>query len=1187
MAAAAAATTRPSCEAEAATTTLSEEEKERLSQFYTTWKVLQYTEKQPARAKEGDSKHPETRTSQVVPQTHTNDLSHAGPRSFDERIYLRSPEYLGSTVTKLKQADRPISEKARSTSFDCWMGDGKYPCEMDTENEPLQEREDEQSNDFIEFLAKVRAAKCLLETTYSHILPYETLDPIALVIIATCLFTGWSPGEACSCVIHAFQQGEPLIRGEELSWMSLLGAIDDICVIMLPELSLHLKRHSLCPSMLFQKYFGTLLLEVTSPVVARHIAAKMMLNQSLQTFVWIWTGILSWKQKELSACSTLEQLDSVLKRSELVENGFKDEQDEAENAVAKSVQAYSSPKRHSKVSPEHGQAKYNDYSLVRLTEARFMETFLTLPRVCLPVRPPHGKEDRAYLLHSADVIHQSRIKWKLNQMGTAYSTKYNEGMKYVETALRSHYFVNRCLGSRSFKANANVEKYDWIGFDMDHTLIDYDTDATSAVIWEAALCHLVRNKAGNIDKTSPTYIESGKPTSVKDVVNYLMLEFQGLFDLDSISAAVEWGSSATNKGVGESRKSFFRMTDETYPPCWLEFARPGYIVDTHTGNVLVVDHCFHLKELYHGGKSIDAQRKPREYLYHDHDGGKECFRCFLQNLTSGDNNSDGKCSTRRYEAILTYFDAPMLPLYALLVSTCDELASLHNGLLQEGIYEELWKACQESTLFSYSRFCADGWSHVLQNPSSFVSTEKAKPIKKWIRHLKNPSGSSLKHVKCFLLTNADWKQTQIMMSFAFGDDWASMFDLIVVSARKYFFRRPLNKWEKHETDNNVDTNESYRDKGGTTKSKLSERVSRMQKRPARFSTVDSKNGKTLNADDLENSEVAEERELVEKLRQKWGTYPLKLKLSGSTITSLRASAPTVLSGGSINQFLATLDMSRDCEDSERTVTNLSVLYIGDHIHTDIIPPDIANVDWKTIAVTPDMKFSDLSCTEADAVRDDDLLIPKEVPVKQTYSALRSSHSSFAVPSSMNTQFHAANWKKRKPSDRRAFAHTEFWLDRVASDCAILRIPSVGWLAEALRSRKSCSSSALQVAKALLFSNSTYTTVTGFHSVVGADDILATALRLENFVHQTEGQNKNFISRMVKLFSSNTNKKIVNPFFRLARMASKATRNSLQHFALVPGRPETVLYNNPSTLKKVKQNHEEGMKGADPKKQKWR
>jgi hypothetical protein len=53
------------------------------------------------------------------------------------------------------------------------------------------------------------------------------------------------------------------------------------------------------------------------------------------------------------------------------------------------------------------------------------------------------------------------------------------------------------------------------------------------------------------------------------------------------------------------------------------------------------------------------------------------------------------------------------------------------------------------------------------------------------------TGPGKQYLKAFLLSNADYEHVDLLMTYAYGSDWLSLFDLVVVNARKRtFFDEP-------------------------------------------------------------------------------------------------------------------------------------------------------------------------------------------------------------------------------------------------------------------------------------------------------------------------------------------------------------------------------------------------------------
>eukprot|EP01138_Halocafeteria_seosinensis_P013147 gb/GECG01013427.1/.p1 GENE.gb/GECG01013427.1/~~gb/GECG01013427.1/.p1 ORF type:complete len:1200 (+),score=136.32 gb/GECG01013427.1/:1-3600(+) len=1124
----------------------SDEERELLGKLHTAWMRLQHIDNEKVGSELSKSRQSQYDGKSV-------------PRSFDDTLLVRDAEYsTPSRKSRHRNSAKRVApgDSYRSTSFDCWVRDGETSFDIDLDNDTEEQSKSraeskdtlESSFEFQEFLSKMETAKYALSEDCFDAVDVRRLPFTAWQIVAVCILEGWAPIDSCSAVLQSYVSGDPLVRFDDWSWCAMLRSMDDLGVLLLPDLSLHLHRHMSSPSELFLKNLDTFLVDVVGPFVVRHIVGRALCNQSLQALVWNWMGVLSWKQQELLDSSTETAFHMTLRLSQEHTVGY------ATRFLLNSMSDRTvTSSRSPKITPQN---RIDEQVGENVTEAQFMNVFLTLPKVYLPIRKAMWDSDKKRFLYSINDVNRTRIQRRLNQMdkqdGISYSTKHNDTAAYLETLLRVHYFLRRCTGRRKTETDQLLHfgAYDWVGFDMDHTLIDYKTDATSAVIWEASLTHLVQ--------TTSRDCRAGreKHASLNTVLNYLVQEYPGL---ESLAAPPHGESPSTF----DTPPSIFQFTGRQYPPCWLELAKPGYIVDALEGNIIVVDACYYVRRVFHGGRITNGEEAMRQYVHHTHKQPKEadCFLCFLDSLKQRccDRPSPDS-ATGRYAPILSYFDAPVLPLYALLVSACDDFVRLQNGTFQSGVFTQLWVAAQKSTRFSYSRFSVNGWSSILQNPSKFLRLEKCRHTKRWIRGLRR-GGSGVKASRCFLLTNSDWKQTNTLMSFAFGADWLSLFDLVIVNAKKSKFRRSL---AAHTND---DGNQLGRVKQDSEKgSNVSSHSAEKQKG---FSLLNPETGKVQALDDSWLQHESKQQQLVEELATRWGALPVNLQALGSGVGSAFGTT-AVLSGGGIRQFLATIEHVTRSElpTGTRMEAKFSVLYIGDHVYNDIVAPEIEGVTWHTVAISPEMSLTTLPCKALEKIDPSDAFSHQWVPVRTSFGKLKSEHPHDILPVSINGAFTASNWESRQtPTD---ISCSEFWLDRLSLDSSVLRVPSVCWLMEILRTRKSYSSIALLVGRSLLSTNTHGVYSSQFRACIDEGDLVATVIRLQRLDEAESVQKENFFSRLLEYLGSSSSKKLLNPFFTLNRDndgTSKASK--MKHsLALIPGRSTSVSYNSVATLKMV-------------------
>ena len=100
-----------------------------------------------------------------------------------------------------------------------------------------------------------------------------------------------------------------------------------------------------------------------------------------------------------------------------------------------------------------------------------------------------------------------------------------------------------------------------------------------------------------------------------------------------------------------------------------------------------------------------------------------------------------------------------------------------RGLIAWPDYSKLSKDIAGAFRFVYTKFCADGFPAVLAHPEEYMVKQTA--TREWLRRLRDECG-----VRLFALTNAGFDHANALMTYSYGEDWLTMFDVVVVEAKK-------------------------------------------------------------------------------------------------------------------------------------------------------------------------------------------------------------------------------------------------------------------------------------------------------------------------------------------------------------------------------------------------------------------
>ncbi len=183
------------------------------------------------------------------------------------------------------------------------------------------------------------------------------------------------------------------------------------------------------------------------------------------------------------------------------------------------------------------------------------------------------------------------------------------------------------------------------------------------------------------------------------------------------------------------------------------FAR-GLIVDLQLGNIVKANRFGYVTQAAHGTNLLphDAQRKAYSQVWVD-------------------------LSEKRWVFLNTLFSLSEACIYAQLVDLFDQ-GKLAPELGYQGIYELVGRTMDAAHLEGQLK------AEIIADPERFIPLDPELP----------QTLLDLKHAgkKLFLATNSEWHYTQPMMSWAFdrylpGTNWRSLFDLVIVQARKPSF----------------------------------------------------------------------------------------------------------------------------------------------------------------------------------------------------------------------------------------------------------------------------------------------------------------------------------------------------------------------------------------------------------------
>ncbi|ETN58728.1 5'-nucleotidase domain-containing protein 1 [Anopheles darlingi] len=215
-----------------------------------------------------------------------------------------------------------------------------------------------------------------------------------------------------------------------------------------------------------------------------------------------------------------------------------------------------------------------------------------------------------------------------------------------------------------------------------------------------------------------------------------------------------------------------------------DFLQRGLIIDFERGNILKLDPDGVIRQATHGTKRM-ADEEIRAY-YGD-DQRWEVTNEYCRNMLVAWNGP----LSERIRTVLDYFDICGTLLFGRIIDTLDEDA--HERI---GRYN-VWPDVLDGLVYMYSRdhFGSNigGYFEALKaNPERYL--QKASPeLLTWLRELK-------KHKTTYLITGSHIDFANFTASYAFGQEWPELFDVIVGFAKKPGFftaAKPFVRLEGH------------------------------------------------------------------------------------------------------------------------------------------------------------------------------------------------------------------------------------------------------------------------------------------------------------------------------------------------------------------------------------------------------
>jgi hypothetical protein len=308
-------------------------------------------------------------------------------------------------------------------------------------------------------------------------------------------------------------------------------------------------------------------------------------------------------------------------------------------------------------------------------------------------------------------------------------------------------------------APLETEQFDWVGFDLDHTLIEVEAVAARELIFGAVMRHLAESMPEDEDRAWAAGLRLGAPLAALSRKGLVVDRLTGsLLQLDARGHVV-FG---------------FLGTRPLSAPALMEAQDADGLDHEPTAVVEVLDtEIVTPPPPLSGGEGAStdpnegagpAQQQPQQhppYSQHHHAHTAAHLR---------------RNSSKRFSVLNTAYDQP---LGAALAAIMDRLLLAKpnpSTELRHSWLERLFR----SFMFCQSRFCSYGLEARLESaPESLIAAQVE--MRRWLEQRRRTK------LRVFLLTNSDWTHVERCMPVAYGARWRELFDLVITDANKHKF----------------------------------------------------------------------------------------------------------------------------------------------------------------------------------------------------------------------------------------------------------------------------------------------------------------------------------------------------------------------------------------------------------------
>nr|XP_012138265.1 PREDICTED: 5'-nucleotidase domain-containing protein 1 [Megachile rotundata] len=216
----------------------------------------------------------------------------------------------------------------------------------------------------------------------------------------------------------------------------------------------------------------------------------------------------------------------------------------------------------------------------------------------------------------------------------------------------------------------------------------------------------------------------------------------------------------------------------------LDFMQKGLFLDFEKGNLLRISADGTIQRACHGTSLLSIEQIKEIYC----DQRWEATDAFSKDMLSTWNGP----ISMKMRSLLDYFDISSSVIFARLIDTLDEK---HGGPLNSyNVWPDMLDGLIE--MYDADHFKLDKgefFPSLKQNPHKYMHKCNERTIK-WLQELK-------KHCITFLITGSNVDFVNFTATYAFGEDWKSLFDITICYARKPGFfteQRPFYETINYE-----------------------------------------------------------------------------------------------------------------------------------------------------------------------------------------------------------------------------------------------------------------------------------------------------------------------------------------------------------------------------------------------------